>query len=95
MTVVLDFMQTVPVFAYLIPVLLLFGFSPVSAMLATMIYATPAMVRCTILGLRTVPAEIVEYGRMSGATERQLTWKVLLPSAKETLLVGVNRQRRL
>lgn len=90
-TVVLDFMQTVPVFAYLIPVLLLFGFSPVSAMLATMIYATPAMVRCTILGLRSVPPEIVEYGRMSGATERQLTWKVLLPSAKETLLVGVNQ----
>ncbi len=90
-TVVLDFMQTVPVFAYLIPVLLLFGFSPVSAMLATMIYATPAMVRCTILGLRSVPEEIVEYGRMSGATERQLTWRILVPSAKETLLVGVNQ----
>lgn len=90
-TVVLDFMQTVPVFAYLIPVLLLFGFSAVSAMLATMIYATPAMVRCTILGLRSVPDEIVEYGRMSGATDRQLTWKILVPSAKATLLVGLNQ----
>lgn len=89
--VLLDFMQTVPVFAYLLPVLLLFGFSPVSAMLATMIYAMPAMARATILGLKTVPPEVIELGRMSGATRRQMMWKVRLPSAAPTLVIGVNQ----
>lgn len=90
-TPVLDLMQTVPVFAYLVPVLFLFGFGPVAAMIATLIYATPPMVRVTILALRLVPAEIVEFGRMAGCSRRQMTWKILIPAARPTLMVGVNQ----
>jgi glycine betaine/proline transport system permease protein len=88
---ILDLMQTVPVFAYLVPVLFLFGFGPVAAMIATIIFATPPMVRCTILGLRLVPTELVEFGRMAGCSVRQLLWKVQIPSARATLMVGVNQ----
>jgi len=88
---ILDLMQTVPVFAYLVPVLLLFGFSPVSAMIATIIYALPPMVRVTLLALEQISAEVVEAGSMAGCSKRQLLWKVLLPSAKRSLMVGVNQ----
>jgi len=88
---ILDLMQTVPVFAYLVPVLLLFGFSPVSAMIATIIYAMPPMVRVTLLALEHITTEIVEAGSMAGCSKRQLLWKVLLPSAKHSLMVGVNQ----
>ena len=88
---VLDLMQTVPVFAYLVPVLLLFGFSPVSAMIATIIYALPPMVRVTLLALDQVSVEVVEAGQMAGCSRRQLMWKVILPSAKHSLMVGVNQ----
>ena len=88
---ILDLMQTVPVFAYLVPVLLLFGFSPVSAMIATIIYAMPPMVRVTLLALQQVSPEVVEAGSMAGCSRRQLLWKVLLPSAKHSLMVGVNQ----
>jgi glycine betaine/proline transport system permease protein len=88
---ILDLMQTVPVFAYLVPVLLLFGFSPVSAMIATIIYAMPPMVRVTLLALEQVSEEVVEAGSMAGCSKPQLLWKVLLPSAKRTLMVGVNQ----
>lgn len=91
LTPILDLMQTVPVFAYLVPVLILFGFGPVSAMIATVIYAMPPMVRITILALQQVPKETTEFGRMAGCTNRQLLWKVQLPSAKPTLMVGVNQ----
>ncbi|RDD60947.1 ABC transporter permease [Ferruginivarius sediminum] len=90
-TPVLDLMQTVPVFAYLVPVLFLFGFGPVSAMIATIIYAMPPMVRMTMLALRGVSAEVLEFGRMAGCSERQMLWKVLLPSARHSLMVGVNQ----
>ncbi len=90
-TPVLDLMQTVPVFAYLVPVLFLFGFGPVAAMTATIIYAMPPMVRVTMLALKSVPAEIVEYGRMAGCTRRQMTWKILVPAARPSLMVGVNQ----
>jgi glycine betaine/proline transport system permease protein len=87
----LDLMQTVPVFAYLVPVLFLFGFGPVAAMTATMIYAMPPMVRCTMLALRLVPTEVIEFGRMAGCTRRQMTWKVLIPAARPTLMIGLNQ----
>lgn len=90
-TPVLDLMQTVPVFAYLVPVLFLFGFGPVAAMIATIIYATPPMVRCTMLALKHVPTEVVEFGRMAGCSRHQLLWKVQIPSARPTLMVGVNQ----
>jgi glycine betaine/proline transport system permease protein len=88
---VLDLMQTVPVFAYLVPILFLFGFGPVSSVVATIVYAMPPMVRVTILALRGVPAEIRDLGAMTGCTRRQLTWKILLPAARRGLMVGVNQ----
>ncbi|RJT39927.1 ABC transporter permease subunit [Mesorhizobium waimense] len=87
----LDLMQTIPTFAYLIPMLLLFGNSPVSAMIATAIFATPPMVRATMLGLARVPSEIDDFSEMAGCTARQKLWRVLLPSARPTLMVGVNQ----
>ena len=87
----LDLMQTVPIFAYLVPILFLFGFGPVAAMIATIIYATPPMVRVTMLALHQVPAEVVEFGRMAGCSHRQLLWKVLVPSARPSLMVGINQ----
>jgi len=90
-TPLLDLMQTVPVFAYLVPILILFGFGPVSAMIATIIYAMPPMVRVTMLALKLVPEEITEFGHMAGCTPRQLLWKVMIPSARSSLMVGVNQ----
>ena len=90
-TPLLDFMQTVPVFAYLVPVIMLFSFGPVPALIVMVIYATPPMVRATILGFKLVSPEIVEFGRMTGCSPRQLTWKVMIPSARPTLMVGVNQ----
>ncbi len=87
----LDLMQTMPTFAYLIPMLLLFGNSPVSAMMATAIFATPPMVRATMLGLSRIPSEISDFSEMAGCTTRQKLWRVQLPSARPTLMVGVNQ----
>lgn len=88
---ILDLMQTVPIFAYLVPILFLFGFGPVAALIATMIYAMPPMVRITMSALEAVPREVVEYGTMAGTTPRQLLLKVMLPAARPQLLVGVNQ----
>ena len=88
---VLDLMQTIPIFAYLVPILFMFGFGPVSALVATIIYATPPMIRITTLALKAVDPEIVDFGRMAGSTPRQLMWKVLVPSARSSIMVGVNQ----
>lgn len=87
----LDLMQTMPTFAYLIPMLLLFGNSPVSGMLATAVFAMPPMVRATVLALKRVPHEIDDFGEMVGCTKRQKLLRVLLPSGRATLMVGVNQ----
>ena len=91
MTPILDGMQTIPVFAYLLPILFLFGFGPISALVATIIYAMPPMVRVTMLALDAVSPEIVEFGRMAGCTKRQLTFRVMMPAARAPLMVGVNQ----
>ncbi len=90
-TPLLDLMQTVPVFAYLVPILWFFGFNPVAAMIATIVYAMPPMVRNTVLALQRVPAEVVDFGQMAGCTRRQMMWKILVPSARPGLMVGVNQ----
>ena len=90
-SVALDLMQTVPAFAYLIPLLLLFGFGPVVGLIASAIYATPPMVRNTMLGLDRVPSDISEAGLMSGCTRRQQFWQVEVPTAMPQLLVGFNQ----
>ena len=87
----LDLMQTMPVFAYLVPILILFGFGPTAAVIATLIYATPPMTRITTLSLARVPSETHDLATMVGCTPRQRLWRVLIPSAREPLLVGVNQ----
>ncbi len=91
LNVAFDVMQATPHMAYLGPVVILFGFGQVPAMLATFGFALPPMARCTILGLRTVPSDILEAGIMSGCTPRQQLWKVELPAAQQTLLLGLNQ----
>lgn len=89
--VVLDVMQTFPAFAYLIPLLLLFGFGPVAGLVSSVIFALPPMVRNTVVGLCRVPSAIIEAALMSGATPRQLFWLARVPAARAQLLVGVNQ----
>ena len=91
LNVVFDVMQATPHMAYLAPVVILFGFGQVPAMLATFGFALPPMARCTILGLRTVPSDILDAGRMAGCTRRQLLWKVEVPAAEKTLMLGLNQ----
>lgn len=87
----LDLMQTIPVFAYLVPILFLFGFGATAAVVATLIYAMPPMTRVTMLALQRVMPEVRDLGNMIGCTRRQMMWRVLLPSAKESLMVGMNQ----
>ncbi|MEM6304684.1 MAG: ABC transporter permease subunit [Pseudomonadota bacterium] len=87
----LDLLQTIPAFAYLLPILILFGFGTTVGLVSSILYAFPPMVRNTILGLRAVPEEIIEAGIMSGTTPRQLFWKVRLPAAQKQMLLGVNQ----
>ena len=88
---VLDLMQTMPAFVYLIPAVLFFGLGPVPGAFATVIFAMPPVVRLTDLGIRQVPADIVEATRSFGATSTQLLYKVQLPLALPTIMTGVNQ----
>lgn len=88
---VLDFMQTMPAFVYLIPAVLLFGLGEVPGVIATFIFATPPAVRLTNLGIRQVPEEVVEAARSFGSTPAQMLTKVELPMALPTILAGVNQ----
>jgi glycine betaine/proline transport system permease protein len=85
---ILDLMQTMPTFVYLIPVLVLFGLGGASAVIVTIIFAMPAPVRMTHLGLTSVPTPMLEAGKSFGATARQLLWKVELPAAMPTIMAG-------
>ena len=87
----LDILQTVPAFAYLLPILMLFGFGTTVGLIASLLYSFPPMVRNTIVGLRGVSPEIVESGLMSGATPYQLFWQVRVPTASRQILLGVNQ----
>ena len=87
----LDGLQTVPSFAYLLPILMLFGFGTVVGLIASVLYSFPPMVRNTIVGLRRVSSEVLEAGIMSGATPWQLFWQVRIPSSLRQLLLGVNQ----
>jgi len=87
----LNVAQTMPHYSYLVPVIVLFGVGDQAATIATVIFATPPMVRLTLLGLKNVPHEVVEAGMMNGCTDRQLLFRVLIPTAKRDVLVGVNQ----
>ena len=89
--VVLDLLQTVPAFAFLIPLLLLFGFGPIAGLVACVAYAIPPMVHCTMLGLARVPVALLEVGGMAGCTRWQRFWHVVLPTARPQILTGVNQ----
>jgi glycine betaine/proline transport system permease protein len=87
----LDFMQTMPAFVYLIPAVILFGLGRVPAVIATVVFAMPPVVRLTTLGIRQVRDELLEAGRSFGSTDLQLLWKVQLPNALPSIMAGVNQ----
>jgi glycine betaine/proline transport system permease protein len=88
---VLDAMQTMPPFVYLVPVLMFFGGNVVSAVIATCVYAIPPLVRLTNLGIREVPGETVESARSFGSTFLQTLTKVRMPLALPSIMMGVNQ----
>ncbi len=88
---VLDFMQTMPAFVYLIPAILFFSVGNVPGVVATVIFSLPPAVRLTNLGIRGVPADVVEASYAFGATGRQILYKVQIPLAMPTILAGVNQ----
>ncbi len=88
---VLDLMQTLPTFVYLIPTLVLFGLGVVPGLISTVIFALPAPIRLTHLGISSVPAALLEAGEAFGATRSQMLWKVELPSAAPTILAGITQ----
>ena len=87
----LNVMQTMPHYAYLVPIMVLFGIGDHAGAIATIIFATPPMVRLTLLGLRKVSPEVIEAGKMSGCNDFQLLFKVLIPTARRDILIGVNQ----
>jgi glycine betaine/proline transport system permease protein len=90
-TPILDAMQIIPAFAYLLPVVILFSVGSGAAVVTTMIYAVPVAIRITALGVRRVEVNTVEAATALGATKRQVLWKVQLPLARRTLLLAVNQ----
>ena len=88
---VLDLMQTLPTFVYLIPTLVLFGLGVVPGLISTVIFALPAPIRLTHLGVASVPKPLLEAGEAFGATRLQLLWKVELPSAAPTIIAGITQ----
>ncbi|MFU8898707.1 glycine betaine/proline transport system permease protein [Roseinatronobacter thiooxidans] len=91
LTPVLDLMQTLPVFVYLIPVLVLFGLGMVPGLVATVIFAMPAAIRLTELGIRSTPTALSEAATAFGATTAQRIWKVELPFAFPQIMAGLNQ----
>lgn len=92
---ILDFMQTMPSFVYLIPALLFFGIGKVPAVFATVIFAMPPAIRLTALGIRQVPVDLVEVGQAFGSTPAQLLWKIQFPVALPTIMAGINQAMML
>jgi glycine betaine/proline transport system permease protein len=84
-------MQTMPQYAVLVPAIVLFGIGDHAAVIITMIVAVPPMILLTLLGLRGIPPEVIEAGRMSGCNNWQLMTKVLIPTARRDILIGVNQ----
>ncbi len=87
----LDIMQTVPPWAYLIPAVMIFSLGSVPAIIATIIYGVPPMLRLTTLAFNQVPRDLLELGQASGAPPRSILLKIEVPSAMPTLLVGLNQ----
>lgn len=88
---ILDIMQTVPPWVYLIPAVIIFGLGQVPAIIATIIYGVPPMLRLTTLAFNQVPKDLLELGQAIGASPRSILFKIEIPSAIPTLLVGLNQ----
>ena len=88
---ILDGMQTIPAFVYLVPIVMLFGIGNVPGVIVTVIFALPPVVRLTNLGIRQVPGEVVEAMLAFGASRKQLLWKAQLPLAMPSIMAGVNQ----
>ncbi len=88
---ILDAMQTMPSFVYLIPALMFFGLGKVPAVFATIIYAVPPVIRLTNVGIRGVPRSVIEAAQAFGASSRQILFEVQLPLAFPSIMVGVNQ----
>ena len=88
---ILDTMQVMPAFVYLLPAIFFFGIGPTAATMAVMIYAMPPMIRLTNLGIRQVPDTMVEAARSYGCTPRQMLFKVQIPQALPSIMLGVNQ----
>ena len=88
---VLDGMQTIPAFVYLVPIVMLFGIGNVPGVIVTVIFAVPPVIRLTNLGIRQVPTDVVEAMLAFGASDRQLLWKAQLPLAMPSIMAGVNQ----
>lgn len=88
---VLDFMQTLPAFVYLLPAIPFFGLGVVPAVITTLIFAMPPIIRLTDLGIKQVPEELIELGKSFGATFFQMLFKIELPLARTTILTGINQ----
>ena len=90
-TPILDFMQTLPAFVYLLPAIPFFGLGVVPAVITTLIFAMPPIIRLTALGIKQVPEELVELGKSFGSTFFQMLFKIELPLARSTILAGINQ----
>ncbi|SHL40050.1 choline ABC transporter permease subunit [Roseibium suaedae] len=88
---ILDMMQTIPTFVYLIPALILFGLGMVPGLVATVIFAIPAPIRLTQLGVSTTPTHLLEAGQAFGATKSQILWKIELPYALPQIMAGLTQ----
>jgi glycine betaine/proline transport system permease protein len=88
---VLDIMQTVPPWVYLIPAVIFFGLGRVPALMATIIYGIPPMLRLTTLAFNQVPREFIELGKAIGASNSAILFKIEMPAAKPTILLGLNQ----
>ena len=88
---ILDAMQTTPAFVYLIPIVMLFGIGNVPGVIVTIIFALPPLIRLTNLGIRQVPADLIEASQSFGASKTQMLFKVELPVAMPTIMAGVNQ----
>lgn len=88
---ILDLMQTMPAFVYLIPAIFFFSVGNTPGVIATVIFSLPPAVRLTSLGIKNVPSDVIEAGHAFGATEKQILFKIQLPLAKPTILAGINQ----
>jgi len=88
---VLDLMQTIPTFVYLIPTMIMFGLGVVPGLISTAIFALPAPIRLTSLGIASVPKALIEAGEAFGGTKKQILWKIEIPYAMPSIMAGITQ----